>query len=169
MLSSGKAVTLSPGGQNPLIKSIVEELCPRFAPGATVVYIGDAENKFLHLDATYLNGLGIVITHAAKMPDVIEHDTKRKWLLLVEAVVSAGAVDAKRRMELKSLFRGCTVGLVFITAFEDRAAFGRFQQQISWETEVWIATEPDHIIHFNGERFLGPYADVMPSRMHKKA
>jgi BsuBI/PstI restriction endonuclease domain/BsuBI/PstI restriction endonuclease HTH domain len=163
-MPAGEAVTLSPGGQNPLIKAIVEEFCPRFAPGATVVYIGDTEDKFLHLDATYLKGLGVVIAQAAKMPDVVVHDKKRKWLLLIEAVVSAGAVDAKRRVELKALFKGCKAGLVFVTAFEDRIAFGRFQQQISWETEVWIAGEPDHIIHYNGERFLGPYPDVMPAK-----
>ncbi len=36
--------------------------------------------------------------------------------------------------------------------------------QIAWESEVWIAEEPMHMIHFNGERFLGPYPDVMPGR-----
>jgi len=166
-MPNGDAVTLSPGGQNPLIKSIIEEFCPRFAPGATVIYIGDAENKFLHLDAAYLEGLRVVIAPSAKMPDVVVHDTKRNWLLLVEAVVSTGAVDPKRRMELKSLFRDSTAGLVFVTAFQDRRASGKFQQQISWETEVWIAAEPDHVIHFNGERFLGPYPDVMPTRSRR--
>jgi hypothetical protein len=162
-LSSGKKISLSPGGQNPLIKLVVEEFCSRFAAGAKVVYIGDAENKFLHLDASYLEGIGVVIAAAAKMPDVVVHDTKRNWLLLIEAVVSAGSVDAKRRKELKQLFRGSHAGLVFVTAFFDRQAFGRFQQQISWETEVWIANEPDHVIHFNGVRFLGPYPDAMPA------
>ena len=162
-LPSGEVITLSPGGQNPLIKTIVEDFCGRFAPGATLAYIGDAESKFLHYEAAYLNGLGIIIASAAKMPDVIVHDTARNWLIIVEAVVSAGPIDAKRRIELKSLFSGSTAGLVFVTAFEDRAAYGRFQQQIAWETEVWIAAEPDHIIHLNGERFLGPYPDVMPS------
>ena len=142
---------------------MVEEFCSRFASHANVVYIGDAESKFLHLDAAYLEGIGVIIAAAAKMPDVVVHDTKRNWLLLVEAVVSAGSVDAKRRKELKQLFRGCHAGLVFVTAFLDRQSFGRFQQQISWETEVWIASEPDHIIHFNGVRFLGPYPDAMPS------
>ena len=33
----------------------------------------------------------------------------------------------------------------------------RFHSAIAWETEVWIADEPDHMIHYNGERFLGPY------------
>ena len=166
-MPSGDSVTLSPGGQNPLIKSIVEEFCPRFTPGATVVYIGDTENKFLHLDTEYLKGLGVIIAPAAKMSDVVVHDTKRQWLLLVEAVVSAGTVDAKRRKELKQLFAGCSVGLVFVSAFENRSVFGRFQQQISWETEVWMADDPDHIIHFDGERFLGPYPDVTPIRSPK--
>lgn len=161
-LPSGKTVTISPGGQNPLIKTIIEEFCPRFVAGGTVLYIGDAENKFLHLDAEYLQRLGVAIPAPAKMPDVIVHDTRRNWLLLIEAVTSAGAVDAKRRKELKELFKGCTAGLVFVTAFADRASFLRFGTQIGWETEVWIADAPDHIIHFNGERFLGPYPDVLP-------
>jgi len=161
-LPSGETVTLSPGGQNPLIKQIIEEFCQRFAPGATVVYIGDAESKFLHLEAAYLEGLGVVIAPPAKMPDVVVHDTKRNWLLLVEAVTSAGAVDWKRRNELKGLFKDCKAGLVFVTAFENRRAMQTFLPLISWETEVWIAENPDHLIHFDGERFLGPYPDVMP-------
>ena len=162
MLPSGETVTISPGGQNPLIKQIIEEFCPRFAPGATVAYIGDAENKFLHLEAAYLEGLGVVIAPSAKMPDVVVYDTKRNWLLLVEAVASAGAVDWKRRNELKELFKGCKAGLLFVTAFETRRGMQSFLPQISWETEVWIAEDPDHLIHFDGERFLGPYPDVLP-------
>jgi len=161
-LPSGKTVTISPGGQNPLIKLIIEEFCPRFAPGSTVVYIGDAESKFLHLEAAYLEGLGVVVAPAAKMPDVVVHDAKRNWLVLIEAVTSAGVVDWKRRNELKELFRGWKVGLVFVTAFESRGAMQSFLPQISWETEVWIAEDPEHLIHFDGERFLVPYPDVMP-------
>jgi len=156
---SGKSITLSPGGQNPLIKTIIEEFCPRFVPGGTVVYIGDAENKFVHLEAKYLQGLGIVVPAPAKMPDVVVHDARRGWLLLIEAVTSAGPVDGKRRRELARLFAGNKAGLVFVTAFEGRDAMRRFLTQISWETEVWVAEDPDHLIHFNGERFLGPYPD----------
>ena len=161
-LPSGKTITLSPGGQNPLIKTVIEEFCPRFVPGGTVVYIGDAEDKFLHLDAEYLQRLGVAVPAPAKMPDVVVHDTARNWLLLIEAVTSAGLVDGKRRKELKDLFAGCTAGLVFVTAFASREAMRSFLPQISWETEVWVAEDPDHLIHFNGERFLGPYPDVMP-------
>lgn len=158
-LPSGKAVTLSPGGQNPLIKRIVEEFCPRFTPGGVVAYIGDAERKFLYLESAYLCDLGVVIAPSAKMPDVIIHDKMRNWLLLVEAVTSAGPVDRKRRNELKDLFKGCEAGLVFVSAFETLRAMQSFLSQISWETEVWVAEAPDHLIHFNGERFLGPYPD----------
>ncbi|MEK7677070.1 MAG: BsuBI/PstI family type II restriction endonuclease [Verrucomicrobiota bacterium] len=149
-----------------LIKQIIKEFCPRFAPGATVVYIGDAESKFLHLEAAYLKGLGVVIAPSAKMPDVVVHDTKRNWLLLAEAVTSAGSVDWKRRNELKDLFKGCKAGLLFVKAFETRRAMQSFLPQISWETEVWVAEDPDHLIHFDGERFLGPYPDVMPGRSY---
>jgi hypothetical protein len=161
-LPSGETVTISPGGQNPLIKTVIEEFCSCFVPGGTVVYIGDAEDKFLHLDADYLKRLGVVIPAPAKMPDVVVHDTKRNWLLLIEAVTSAGPVDGKRRKELKELFAGCKAGLVFVSAFSNRDAMRSFLTQISWETEVWVAEDPEHLIHFNGERFLGPYPDVMP-------
>lgn len=163
-LPSGEMVTISPGGQNPLLKTVVEEFCPRFVPGGTVVYIGDAENKFLHLDADYLQRLGITIPAPAKMPDVIIHDKKRNWLLLIEAVTTAGPVDGKRRKELKELFAGRKAGLVFVTAFSTREIMRSFLTQISWETEVWVAEDPDHLIHFNGERFLGPYPDAIPKR-----
>lgn len=160
-LPDGKAVALSPGGQNPLIKLVVEEFCPRFVPGGVVVYIGDTENKFEHMEAEYLADLGITLDSAAKMPDVVVHDARRDWLVLIEAVTTAGPVDGKRRKELKELFAQARAGLVFVTAFETRRSMQSFLSLISWETEVWVAEAPDHLIHFNGERFLGPYPDAM--------
>ena len=162
-LPSGKTVTISPGGQNPLIKTVIEEFCPRFVAGGTVLYIGDAEDKFLHLDAHYLQRLGVTIPAPAKMPDVVVHDTRRNWILLIEAVTSAGPVDGKRRKELKELFAGCKAGIVFVTAFANREIMRSFLTQLSWETEVWVAEDPNHLIHFNGERFLGPYPDMLPT------
>jgi hypothetical protein len=161
-LPDGSQVALSPGGQNPLIKAIIEHFCPTFAPGGGVLYIGDTENKFVHLEANGLTALGVVLDPAAKIPDVIVHYTAKNWLLLIEAVTSAGPVDGKRRKELKELFAGCKAGLVFVTAFENRRTMQTFVSQIAWESEVWIAEDPNHMIHFNGERFLGPYPDVTP-------
>lgn len=147
-----------------LIKAVIEHFCPAFAPGGVVLYIGDTENKFVHLETEGLAALGIILDSAAKIPDVIVYDTKRNWLLLIEAVTSAGPVDGKRRKELKDLFAGCTAGLVFVTAFESRRAMQTYASQIAWESEVWIAEAPDHMIHFNGKYFLGPYDDVMPNK-----
>lgn len=161
-LPDGSQVALSPGGQNPLIKSVIEQFCPAFAPGGEVLYIGDAENKFVYLQVDALAALGITLDAAAKIPDVIVHHRPRGWLLLIEAVTSAGPVDGKRRKELKELFAGSRAGLVFVTAFETRRAMQSFVSQIAWESEVWIADDPDHLIHFNGERFLEPYPDAMP-------
>lgn len=163
-LRDGSRISLSPGGQNPLIKAVIEKFGPIFAPGGLVLYVGDTEGKFLHLDSDELAALGVTLDAAAKMPDVLIHDTQRNWLLLIEAVTSAGPVDAKRRNELKALFANCTAGLVFVTAFETRRAMQTFASQIAWESDVWIAENPEHMIHFNGERFLGPYPDAMPRK-----
>ena len=91
------------------------------------------------------------------MPDVVIHHTARNWLILVEAVTSHGPVSPKRMAELRRLFSGSAAGLVFVTAFPDRRTMHKYLDQISWETEVWVADSPDHMIHFDGERFLGPY------------
>ena len=130
-LPSGKTVTISPGGQNPLIKTVIEEFCPRFVAGGTVLYIGDAENKFLHLDADDLQRLEVVIPRLRKcLTWCWVHDTQRNWLLLIEAVTSAGPVDGKRRKELKGLFAGCKAGLVFVTAFANRESMRSFSTQL---------------------------------------
>jgi hypothetical protein len=159
-LPGGKTVTLSPGGQNPLIKQIVDQFCSRFTPGGVVLYLGDTATKFTHLESAALQSLGITLNPAAKMPDVVVHDVKRNWLVLIEAVATGGVIDRKRRNELKHLFKNSSAGLVFVTAFDSRRTMQAALTQISWETEVWVSDDPEHLIHFNGERFLGPYPDV---------
>jgi hypothetical protein len=161
-LPSGEKILLSPGGQNPLVKLIIEQFCPRFTPGGRILYVGDTESKFQFFERLHLSRLGVEIANPAKMPDVVIHLPTKKWLVLVEAVTTAGPVDGKRRMELKELFLGSSAGLIFVSAFANRSALRGFLTQVSWETEVWVADSPDHLIHFNGERFLGPYDDVMP-------
>lgn len=159
-LPDGTTVRISPGGQNPLIKAVIEAFCPRFTPGGTVLYIGDAESKFAHLHADEVTRLGITVPAPAKMPDVVVHDTRRNWLILIEAVASDGPVDGKRRKELKELFAGTTAPLVYVTAFQSRTTMRAFLPVISWESEAWVADDPNHLIHFNGHRFFGPYEDT---------
>jgi hypothetical protein len=156
-LSDDTVLLLEPGGQNPLVRSIVEDFCPRFTPGGIVVYVGDVGKKYAHYDAGYLANLGVQIPEHGQIPDVIVHYPDPNWLVLVEAVTSHGPMSPHRLRELKALFAECTSGLVFVTAFEDKQTFLKFFQQIAWETDVWLSSDPSHMIHLNGSRFLGPY------------
>lgn len=157
-LPNGDELKLTAGGQNVLIKPIIEELCPRYLPGGIVVYMDDAGPKRKEAAIEYLKDqLGIEIDIHGKMPDVIVHMPEKGWLILIEAVTSHGPIDIKRHIELKSLFEKPDLGLIFVTAFLDRHTMGRYLSEIAWETEVWVAQTPSHLIHFNGERFLGPY------------
>jgi adenine-specific DNA-methyltransferase len=158
-LPNGQAIQLSSGGQNLLIKDILEGFCPRFTPRGFVLYVGDASDKFIINETQKLRELGIELDTHGKMPDVVVYYEQRNWLVLIEAVTSHGPVNLKRRNELRQLFNSRRKGLVFVTAFPSRQEMTRYLAEISWETEVWIADQPDHMIHFNGERFLGPYED----------
>jgi hypothetical protein len=147
------------GGQNQLLKLIVEQFCPQFTPGGRVLYLGDAKQKEKHFSREELSGLGVQVDEHGKMPDVVVHHVEKNWLVLIEAVTSHGPVNAKRRAELRELFKDSRAGLVYVTAFMNRRSMSRYLTEISCETEVWVAEEPTHLIHFNGERFLGPYDD----------
>jgi adenine-specific DNA-methyltransferase len=158
-LPGGESILLSSGGQNELIKQIIEEFCPRFTPGGKVVYIGDAGEKLNYKEIQYFEKLGIRIDKHGKMPDLIISLSEKKWLVLIEAVTSHGPIDLKRHNELRELFGGGSFGLVFVTAFQSRKAMHKYLSEIAWETEVWVSEAPSHLIHFNGERFLGPYSE----------
>ncbi|MFM2063738.1 MAG: hypothetical protein RLZZ507_3409 [Cyanobacteriota bacterium] len=157
ILPNGQAIYLSSGGQNNLIKDILENFCPRFTPGGLVLYVGDAGDKFIINETQKFRDMGIELNPHGKMPDVVVYYQQQDWLILIEAVTSHGPVNLKRHNELKQLFQSSSKGLVFMTAFPSRKEMTRYLAEISWETEVWVADQPDHLIHFNGERFLGPY------------
>jgi adenine-specific DNA-methyltransferase len=157
-MPDGAVIELSAGGQNTLIRAIVEEFAPRFVRSPKVLLLGDAANKEIISDVSAMTKLGVVLPQRGKAPDVLIHDAKRDWLIIIEAVTSHGPVDQKRKNELAHLFTSARPGLVFVSAFPDRKTFTKFHASIAWETEVWIADAPDHMIHFNGERFLGPYS-----------
>lgn len=156
-MPDGSVVTLSPGGQNVLLADMVHEFCPRFTPGGRVLYPGDADAKLATFHETDLAALGFTVNHHGKLPDLVVHLPDRDWLVLMEAVTSHGPVNAKRHAELKALFGGATAGLVFVSCFPDRSAMRGYLAELAWETDAWCADAPDHLVHFNGSRFLGPY------------
>lgn len=156
-IAPGQQITLSPGEHSELIRAIIEEFAPRFAPGSRLVYVGDTGDKWGYFDAALLAKLGVDVETHGKMPDVVLYYAANNWLLLVESVTSHGPVDGKRHNELATLFTDSTSGLVYVTAFPNRGFMARYLSDIAWETEVWVADSPSHLIHFNGEHFLGPY------------
>jgi hypothetical protein len=159
-LADGTGFTLSAGGQNLLVAAIIQEFCERFTPGGQVLYVGDTSDKLMYYDQQGLADLGIKIEAHGKTPDVIVFHREKGWLVLVEAVTSHGPVDLKRREDLRRIFQASTAPLVFVTAFLSRRAMVEYLCEIAWETEVWVADAPDHLIHFNGDRFLGPYEEA---------
>ena len=156
-LPDDRTIELSPGGQNVLVKKIVEQFAPRFTPDGVLVYLGDTEEKHKYYEVEYLSSLGVDLDPHGRMPDVVIHFTEQNWLVIVEAVTSHGPVNALRHNQLRDLFAGSKAGLVFVTAFLNRSTMKDYLSEIDWETEVWVADAPDHLIHFDGERFLGPY------------
>jgi type II restriction enzyme len=157
MLPGGVELRFSSGEHNILQKKIIEDFLPRFGKGCSVLYIGDAVHKLLHIDEANLQALNFFTLSHDELPDIIAYNTVQNWLFLIEAVHSAGPMSEIRVHELKKLLKGCTADLIFITAFLKREDFRKWSAGIAWETEVWIADNPDHLIHFNGSKFLGPY------------
>ena len=157
VLKEGVEIALTPGGQNELVSQIISDFCPRFIPGGEPIYVGDAGSKWAFFDGDLAGELGIHVDEHGKMPDVVVYDRERTWLILIEAVTSHGPVNPKRMGELKNLLGSATPALVFVTAFPDRRTFLRYFGQVAWETEVWIAESPGHLVHFDGDRLLGPY------------
>jgi adenine-specific DNA-methyltransferase len=156
-LTDGTIIYLSPGEHNALQVAIIEDFGPRFAPGAMVLYVGDTAKKHVIYDRDQLDRIGVPITEHDKLPDVVLFDPARNWLFLIEAVTSHGPVSPKRHREIEAFLKGCKAERVYVTAFLAIGDFRKYAADIAWETEVWIAATPDHMIHFNGPKFLGPY------------
>jgi type II restriction enzyme len=156
-LPNGSKVDLSAGGQNVLIQKIVDVFCSTFIPGGQVLYIGDTDKKQVVYDVEKLASLGLHLDIHGKLPDLIVYDQPKNWLFLIEAASSHGPVDAKRKSELQTLFQPSSAGLVFVSCFPDRETMRKYLSVLAWETESWCASDPTHMIHLNGDRFLGPY------------
>lgn len=162
-LPNGKEITLSPGKHNQLHADIIHEFCSRFVKKSEVLYIGDTASsrdeggKYLVLELEAMKALKIPAMSHDKLPDVVVYDSANDWLFLIEAVTAHGPVSSKRWEELESLFKDSPTPRVYVTAFPNAAEFRRYAADIAWETEVWIADNPTHMIHFNGDKFLGPH------------
>lgn len=153
---NGEDFTFSTGKHNQLQKVIIEEFAPRFAPNAECLYVGDTIQKDLVKREDRLKELGFTITLHDKMPDVVLYRADKNWIYFIEAVTSVGPMDPKRIQEISSMTKCVKAGKIFVTAFLDFKTYKKFSEQLAWETEIWLAELPDHMIHMNGDKFLGP-------------
>lgn len=153
-INDGDELYLSPGKHNQLQVKIIEDFAPRFAPGSRIVYMGDTANKMLFLDETILKDIQVPVSEHDKLPDVVLYNKISNRIFLIEAVTSHGPVSPKRQFELEQVLSNCTAEKIYISAFLDFKEFKRHLEDIAWETEVWISEINDHLIHFNGDKFL---------------
>ena len=153
---NGQDLTFSPGAHNLLQKLIIEEFAPRFAPHSECLYVGDTTKKDLIKNTEKLQELGFEISLHDKMPDVVLYSEENDWIYFVEAVTSVGPMNQKRVNEINNMTEEVDSGKIFVTAFLDMKDFKKFSEEIAWETEIWVASFPDHMIHMNGDKFLGP-------------
>lgn len=156
-MANGKTVYFSPGKHNELQVAVIQEFGPRFAPGATILYLGDTAIKHVLCESKILAELNILITEHDKLPDIVLYWKENNWLFLIEAVTSHGPVSPKRHREIEDMLKDCIADRIYVTAFQETSIFRKYACDIAWETEVWISEQPDHMIHFNGSKFLGPY------------
>ena len=153
---NGESFKFSTGKHNELQKAIIEEFAPRFAPNSECLYVGDTIEKDLVKNVEKLNELGFEITLHDKMPDVVLYREDKDWIYFVESVTSVGPMDPKRILEITEMTKDVSAGKIFVTAFLDFKTYKKFAEELAWETEVWIAEMPEHMIHLNGDRFMGP-------------
>lgn len=153
---NGNEILFSTGKHNELQKAIIEEFAPRFAPNSIVLYVGDTKDKDIYKDKVILKTLNIDIGDHEKLPDVVLYQKDNNWIYFIEAVTSVGPISPKRMYEIAQITEKCNCGKIYVTAFIDMKTFKKFAEDLAWETEVWLSEMPDHMIHLNGDKFVGP-------------
>lgn len=153
---NGADFSFSAGKHNELQKAIIEEFAPRFAPHSECLYVGDTIEKDLVKNVDKLTELGFEITLHDKMPDVVLYREDKDWIYFIESVTSVGPMDPKRILEIEDMTKNVTAGKIYVTVFLDFKTYKKFSEELAWETEVWIAELPEHMIHLNGDKFMGP-------------
>ena len=156
--ADGSVFMLKEGEHNIIQKLVIEEFLSRFGNSATLLYLGDSDNKFqVCFEKEKLKDLGFLDITQGKLPDIVAYSESKDWIYMIEAYHTSNPITPERKLELKKVMGASASKGVFVTAFENITSYRTCSEELAWETEIWIATEPDHMIHRNGSRFLGPY------------
>ncbi len=145
---------LATDGLGPLQLAVLEKFIPQFAPQAKVLFLRGSDDRPLIFVSGTLQRLEIPVGKLNKLPDVVLHLPRRRLLLLLEL---DKLISARRRVQLEQLLAACSARREYVSALSDWRAYSRHGNDVAWETHVWLAETPDHMIHCNGEKFLGPH------------
>lgn len=160
VLPDGKTFELKDGEHNLIQQQVITEFLPRYGFGSTLLYCGDSDNKYSVInEKESLEKIGIKDLSQTKLPDIVAYSKEKDWIYLIEAYHTSNPITPERKYELEQMFGENANKCIFVTAFESDSSFRSCKEEIAWETEVWIVTSPDHLIHRNGFRFMGPYSN----------
>ena len=154
---NGCTVRLRTGRKSELLKQVTESFLRHFGSGAEILSMANSKRDDFQPNTGRMAELQIAQSDASPLADVVAYCERKNLLMLVQAVTTTGVFDDTRRQSVASRCIDCTANVVYVSAFQNRLAYSKFASDIAWETEVWIADAPEHMIHFNGDKFLGPY------------
>jgi len=143
-----------------LVVRVLREYCPRWTPGALAMCVRKRNGALAVMEYNYLRELGIKECNPLLVPDAAVYYKQKDWLVLIESTTRHGPISPTRHQELKILFKGSKATLVFVSAFLSREGMTQHLDDIAWETTVWVAETPAHLIHFNGKQLCGPYENA---------
>lgn len=150
-MADGRECLLIPGKYSALQVAIIEKFGPRFVPGATVLHISDTPEITAIHEKDALEQLGIMAATPDELPDIVLHYALKDRLYFIEAGIVHQAITYRRKRELEQISKNCNAARVFVSAFPDFSMYGKYAIQIAWESHIWIATNPDHTIYYDGQ------------------
>ena len=154
---NGLVFTLDRSPHNKLQKAILDVFAKYFASGAELLYIGDTSDRMLRKNDNRLSELGInVFSKSTCIPDIILYDEKHNRILFIEAYNSVGEFTYDRVKDILACCH-CKPGteVAFITAFATMKKALQVINNIAWDTDIWVAEYETHLIHKNGDKFIG--------------
>lgn len=151
-------ISLKKSPHNKLQLNILQLLIPLICKEEPeILYIGDATDRDLLQNDERLMELGInVLSQSGNLPDIIAYDASQKRVIFIEAYHSTGVFTIDRVNEIKALCT-CEAGteVAFITAFDSTDKMLKNYKSVAWDTDMWSADEPTHLVHKNGDKFIG--------------
>ena len=135
--------------QHPVFQAVLGKFRRRFAPGSEVLWVSEQRSRLVRLGHSRRNLLELPLPEGIDLPNIVLLQRKLSRMFLVEVIGAGGLLNSTRCAELRRGLRGFRLKLVFITASASRSELRDRLHEIAWQTHVWIANEPNHIIHFD--------------------